>query len=182
MNSRPSKLRLLVASFTFFIGVAAVGGWLSYIIPAVEFLEDPDCVAPSDLERSTVRCVQPALTLSLCEIAENPSRYDGKTIRVRAAVTGYHHLHLYDPTCIENTSETMADFESNESVERFRRAASALPLVNGNIQATMVLIGRLESTVENQEAHHYYAGNGNDRFRFVVTSVERVEGTAPDVP
>jgi len=172
--------------------VAIVAGllWFAYHFPVAAQLEDPNCLEPADFEKSIVRCTQ-SQAVNFCDLVNNPERYNHKVIRIGAILVGYHHQHLYDPSCDGGGTDTWADYDSPESTDKMMKAVAALNgegFQRGNIWVKVVLVGRFEerqpgepkSWVEEQNVPDIHPIK--DRFRFVIMNVEHAEPVAEGVP
>jgi len=189
MNLPHLPLRSAIALVTFIVALAAASLWFSYRFPVVGKLEDPNCLELADYERAIVRCTQ-SEAVKFCDVVHNPARYNRKIIRVSAIIVGYHHQHLYDPACNGEGTDTWADYDSPESVDKMMKAVAALNgrgLQRGNIWANVILVGQFEerqpgdpkSWVEEQNVPDIHPIK--DRFRFVIMNVEHAEPVGPEV-
>ena len=73
---RRITLRMLVATITFLIGVAVTSVWL---ISGVSEHEVPPCRACAEIYASSE-----IPTVSLCEVIDNPERFQNQIVRIRA--------------------------------------------------------------------------------------------------
>src|SRR5713226_3264477 len=117
MNLPDLTTRSVIAVLTVIVVLAMASLWFLYRFPVVTKLEDPNCVAPADYERTIVRCTQ-SKAIHFCDVVHDPERYDRKIIRLSAIIVGYHHQHLYDPACNGESTDTWADYNSQEATER----------------------------------------------------------------
>ncbi|HEX7176322.1 MAG TPA: hypothetical protein VF240_13750, partial [Pyrinomonadaceae bacterium] len=103
-----SALRLIVALITFAVGIALVTLWLGYKDAGhtrraktpcrLRARTPPPPAAASGAESPAGESLLPVL--SYCELVGNPERYNGKVVRVRAALRmSIHGLFLSDVTC-----------------------------------------------------------------------------------
>ena len=189
---RRTTLLFSVALITFVVGVMAATFWFIYRIPAAEYLEDPNCFRPAPEEVSIVRCVPPEAPIEICDLVQSPDRYDGKIVRVRAAISGYHHQHLFDQSCSHEHTQTLVDYDSSDAGGKLIGTIAELPdlrIKEGYIRAELIVIGRFESS-NAQRIAELMAWYGDeemqrrvhpvkDKFLFTIMEVERVKICEP---
>ena len=171
---------IIASLITFAAGVGAV--WAFYYTPPKQEIESPPCRSCS-----SVYAAAPAESqLTFCDLMEDPDRFAGRTIRVRAFV---HHdagyFALSDPACRNQNTFTRIIFDpSIQACGGVQKAFDDLlghkhwcwkHLAGFDGTAGGVLVGRFERPDEPG-----YGRSGGWRFRFVVMCVEQAFSVYPD--
>jgi hypothetical protein len=127
---------LLVISFTFLIGVAATLLYLKFTHPAVQ------------TSQTTTEFSSPNLTsMTWCELANNPEKHDGRTVRLNAKLSiGLEGSWFSDPNCGVNNAAviTAENKEVWQTIEQARKQKNKKPLSN---EVDLVVIGKFKNTV-----------------------------------
>jgi len=156
-----SAIRLIAALTTFTIGVALVTLWLGYTdaghtrrakTPCQRRarMEMPPPTAAPGAESPAGEGLSPVL--SYCELAWNPDRYDGKIVRVRAALRlSIHGLFLSDATCSRYENYAAVDFHEPQRRELVRLFFGPdSPTHAGPSPVELIVIGRFRKVVPSK--------------------------------
>jgi hypothetical protein len=169
-------LRFAIAALTFIVGILAATLWFVYR-------------KPINIDQHNSAVDSP---LSFCDLLRNPDGYDGKIIRVRAAIAGYHHQHLFDQSCSSEQTQTLVDYNSSDGGGKLIGKIAELPdqkIKEGNLRAELIVIGRFESS-NVQRIAELMAWYGDekmqqrvhpvkDKFLFTIMEVEQVKICEP---
>jgi hypothetical protein len=111
---------------------------------------------------------------------------------VSAAISGYHHQHLFDQRCNNEQTQTLVDYSSGDEDGRLINKIAELPdpkIKEGNIRAELIVTGRFESN-NIQRIAELMAWYGDeemqrrvhpikDKFLFTIMEVEQVKICGP---
>jgi len=155
-----TKLRLLIVAVTFLFAVTVLSVWL---VSRVSRYERPPCATCADIYASAE-----IPTFSICELSNNPGRYENKVIRIRARLVhdaGY--IFLSDQTCGARSYIRAGFVESSGSCEGSRKRLSRYSgyetWYDGS--ATVLVVGSIGPAV------NYHEGNG-----FNIECLESADG------
>lgn len=107
---------ILIGSYTFVLGVAATPLWRQLLRPAAK----EEVSARSD-QRATHDASKDLQILPYCELANNPEKYSGQIVRVRARLSGFiHGMLFHDPNCsrVDTQSAVFYDPGHKEEIKR----------------------------------------------------------------
>ena len=100
---------ILVGFLSFLLGVASTFAWARYSQP-----RNTGGVQPS--ERHESEDERPIL--AFCELANNPDKYSGRTVRVSTSLSGFiHGMVLYDPNCSSVHTQTAVFYQAQKRIE-----------------------------------------------------------------
>lgn len=138
-------IKTRVKRYTGFFIVAAISCLIGVCVALLWIVRD------SSKSKDFVSNVPLETVTGICNLVKEPSLYNSKTVRVRATLTGYHEIALYDTDCISETNFVRADF-SVASREKLVDAVDALNgdgFRNGNFIVEAVLVGEFKQIQSN---------------------------------
>lgn len=170
---RYRKVYMIVAVFTFVLGLSASATW--YVLRSR---------APKTATSSPTAAGQSFP----CDLLTEPNAYISKLVHVRAIVVGFHQLAVYDPTCNLPTNSIRADFDSAARGELINsvEALKGSTFQRGNFWVEVTLFGRLE-TVEDSggdTADGVMSTNAlriSNRYRLVVSHIENAQAVSSQI-
>jgi hypothetical protein len=165
--------RVVVAIFTFAVGVVIASIWLIYRAPAVD--------------ESAIKAPRSDANVPFCDLIQHPEQYNSKTIRVRSTLLGFHEMALYDPACDSEMHFIRAELDS-KSRQELGRLTDGWGIRNGSFWVNAVVRGRFEkisdeeqrSEAEDLERIKHPGAVSN--FRLAVSDIEQMEPVASNVP
>lgn len=119
---------------------------------------------------------------TFCDLATNPSKYDGKVVRVNAIYSAFHHNLLYDPNCNSrnNYIHPRLDCDSDESCKKLRDALdmnASVYIIWGRTSITAV--GKFKGPGDSNRGY----GNGSAfQFELDIKHIEKASPTPPETP
>ena len=155
-----SAVRLIAALVTFTVGVALVTLWLGHQHTGHTRRAKTPChrraqaeTPPPAAPRADFAADEGLLpVLAYCELVDNPERYDGKFVRVRASLRmSIHGLFLSDVTCGSYENNAAVDFhepQREELMEMFFGPDSPTRVRPG--PAELIAVGRFEKVVPSR--------------------------------
>jgi hypothetical protein len=85
--------------------------------------------------------------IGICKLIKQPSKYAGKTIRLKAVLVENHtprvdggDPYLYDPACRDTDFDVVVEWSSEESYQPIKNIAEE-PDSDGYVRASVVLVG-----------------------------------------
>jgi len=145
---------LAVALCTFMLGfVAAALLWFPVAknvqetpCPPSQHSEDASALDPNaDLSTSTTLPI-----LAYCELVNNPDRYSGKVVRIRATLGGFiHGILFYEENCPGQTAVAIP--QSNDEVRRALTEAAGSEYF-GHVPLNLIVVGKFEKVTPSNES------------------------------
>jgi hypothetical protein len=121
--------------------------------------------------------------IGICKLIKQPSKYAGKTIRLKAVLVENHtprvdggDPYLYDPACRDTDFDVVVGWSSEESYQPIKNIAEE-PDGDGYVRASVVLVGMFHYSGTEKYGHLNWADS-----QFVVQKVEEVKATAAKTP
>jgi len=161
---RRVSIWLFVATCTFALGFAAATLWLQSRHPVVTekaLSPNPPCVSTLTLNSDTdISAASNLPILDYCELANNPERYSGKVVRVRARLSGFIHGRLfYDENCAGADSRTAVSYHpptAEEITHILNRARGSDNPMNWLEPVNIIAIGKFEKVTPSNESDTIY--------------------------
>ncbi len=133
-----------------------------------------------------VRRVARDKTISVCEIPQYDSEFDGQTLSVKGQLRGFHYLILTDKDCSKPTA-LLVDLDAGTRKSLFYRLESRGQsyLIDGNLDLSVRLVGFLRTVNRTDPTDRCYVPE-NDivdskiRKCLVVSSADGIELFAND--
>ena len=151
-------LHLVMASLTFLIGVTVASVFTRH---------------NGHTNQASGPLIRIKSTLALCELMEDPQRYEFKSIRIAARLVGAHEMAFYDPAC--NSIYVRADFASR-SREKFTEGMRALgisSLERGSLWTEVLVSGHLQKVPKGVLSQQDGGGRTVEyEYGFVVSDVK----------
>ena len=150
---RRGTIWLTVALSTFILGFVAASLWFPIArnvretpCPPAQHAEEALALDPSaDLSTSANLPI-----LAYCELVNNPDRYSGKIVRVRATLGGFiHGILFYEETCPGQTA--VAFPRNNEDVRRALTEAAGSEYF-GHVPLDLLVVGKFEKVTPSNES------------------------------
>ena len=155
---------MLVGSLTFFLGVGSTVIRLRSSPAAAKQIVNP---APAQ-ERTTSE--QPIL--AFCELANNPDKYSGRTVRVSVTLSGFiHGMVLYDPNCSSIDTQTAVFYNQKAREEIEKRLAKVRGSDDWRIPVTLISTGEFRKVTPSNESDTIY---DTAPLQFEIIKVEKV--------
>jgi len=171
---RRVSIWLLIAICTFALGFAAAMLWFQSPSSVVteEVSPSPPCHSKVFLDSNADLSAASNLPiLDYCELSNNPERYSGKIVRVRARLSGFiHGMIIADENCIGINNQAAASYnpstteEIKQTLERARGSDNWLEAVN------LIAIGKFEKVAPSNESDLIY---DTASLRFEIIRVEK---------
>lgn len=160
---RRISIWLSIAICTFALGFAAAMLWFQSPSPVVteEVPPSPTCESKVFLDSNTDLSAASNLPiLDYCELANNPERYSGKIVRVRARLSGFiHGIVIADENCVGIDSQSAASYNQLTAEEIKRTLDSARGSTNSMNwlePVNMIAIGKFEKVTPSNESDTIY--------------------------
>ncbi len=134
---------LLTVSLTFIFGAAAALIYLKFFYPAIQTPEPvPEIVLP-EIENNPAEL--PVLTF--CELAKNPEKYDGRTVRLSARLSiGLEGSWFSDSACGADNAAIIS-MENNEvwkTIDKARKRGKREP---SDTEVDLTVVGKFKNSV-----------------------------------
>jgi hypothetical protein len=165
---RRTASRLGIALLTFVVGIGLSAGL--FIVFRHEKCRDSEKLEKSPDSENLE-------TLSICDIRPH-SEYEGRRVRIKGTLVGFHELALYDPSCKSSGNYVRVDLDQSSRATLIKLASKFQNngLREGNYFLKVELVGRLESIVEVKNKVHPTAPKAMTYdTRLVVFSIEQLE-------
>jgi hypothetical protein len=168
---------LLIAICTFALGFAAAMLWFQSPSSVVsdEVPPSPPCDSKVFLDSNADLSAASNLPiLDYCELANNPERYSGKIVRVRARLSGFiHGMVIADENCVGVDNQAAASY-NRAMVEEVKRtldsARGSTDSMNWLEPVNMIAIGKFEKATPSNESDTIY---DTASLQFEIMRVER---------
>ncbi len=134
---------LLIISFTFIFGAAAMLIYLKLFYPAIQISESLPEISLPEIENNPTDLP----SLNFCELTNNPEKYDGKTVRLSARLSiGLEGSWFSDSSCgADNTAIISAqNKEVWKAIEKARERKNKEP---SDTQVNLTVVGEFKNTV-----------------------------------
>ena len=169
---------LFVATCTFALGFAAATLWLqSRHLGATEnaLSPDPPSVSTVTLNPDTdVSAASNLPVLDYCELANNPERYSGKVVRVRARLSVSIHGALFgDEHCAGADKQAAILYHAltaQETTQTLNRARGSDSPANWHEPVDIIAIGKFEKVTPSNASDTIY---DTASLQFEITRVEK---------
>jgi hypothetical protein len=177
---RRTALLLLIAVFTFVIGVASNMTWKARHVSSWQYadtlcgisvIENPLCVYSSSLHEI------PAV--EFCSLVHNPQAYDRRIIRIRgtffAEVGNSYNVYLQSSACDGYHERIGANYWNGDTISNLSNYLDAFAPTSRSAHVTVVgeFIDR---------TGHGFETMGGDRFLFIILHTEKISLAFPVPP
>jgi hypothetical protein len=159
------SLRATVLILTFGLGVVVATVWTLHHLPFRQRL----------IHENTGDSA-----LSICELVKRADHYKHRTIRIKAILTGYHQLAMFDPSCRDTDNFIRADFDATTRGKLIKGIdqLKGNSFQRGNFWADVALSGQFEPISESSDETNVENNNRRYvrfRYRVLVQHIEKVE-------
>ena len=164
------------------VSVSTMTSWRTILVALLSFsfVFEASIICASDFVPERLFSKSP---IEICKLIKYPSRYAGKTIRLKAVLVENHtsrvdggDSYLYGPACRKMPFSVVVEFVSMESYQTFEILRQE-PDVDGYVRSNVILIGAFHYSGTEKYGHLTWADA-----KFVVHKVEEVKGTPSKTP
>ena len=131
----------LIITFTFILGAALL--YLKFFYPSIQTSESLPEISLPEIENNQAEL--PVLTF--CELAKNPEKYDGRTVRLSAELSiGLEGSWFSDAACgADNTA--IISTENNEVWKAIGKARERGKREPSDTEINLTVVGKFKNTV-----------------------------------
>ncbi len=134
---------LLIISFTFIFGAATALIYLKFFYPAIQTAESVTEIALPEIENNPADL--PVLTF--CELANNPEKYDGKTVRLSAILSiGLEGSWFSEARCGADNAAIISA-KNNEVWKAIKKARERGKREPSDTEVNLTVVGVFKNTV-----------------------------------
>ena len=135
------KFWLLTVSFTFILGVTATLIYIKYCYPVIQTSESLPEISLPELKNSQTDL--PVLTM--CDLANNPEKYNGKVVRLSAKMfIGTENSLFSDSACGVDNAEIISSKNKDvwKAIEKARKGTKKEPWA---FKLDLIITGKFEN-------------------------------------
>jgi hypothetical protein len=156
---------VLITAFTFTVGVSAAFIWFAKKTnetAATKLTTAPETISQTEMAQ-----------LSVCDLANNPEKYNGRTVRVKAKLFFFiHGFSFIDPNCADEKKQIGVIFNEKHSLQiEDKLNKEAKPNDYGYGMPIIVATGKFDQVTPSRKSDSLI---DNVYLRFEIYEIEKV--------
>lgn len=133
-------------------------------------------------EQNTNEAREKIVDVTFCDLVREPSKYDGKVVRVNAIYLVFHHNFLYDPNCNSRNYyiHPRLDCDSDESCKKLQDSlnkSDSIYIIGG--RTNIIAVGTFKGPGDSNRG---YGIGSTFHFELDIKQIEKAIPTPPDTP